>query len=81
MQNATVLEANYAMLEKVEGGLIRNLKMVVRASGNSLQYVVILFLLDGWPFAFIVVARGNGRRGGITRLLRLWTKSRHREYL
>jgi drug/metabolite transporter (DMT)-like permease len=28
-----------------------------RASGNALQYVVTLFLLDGWPFAFIVLAR------------------------
>ena len=28
-----------------------------RASGNALQYVVALFLLDGWPFAFIVLAR------------------------
>ena len=26
-----------------------------RASGNALQYVVTLFLLDGWPFAFIVL--------------------------
>ncbi len=28
-----------------------------RASGNALQYVVSLFLLDGWPFAVIVLAR------------------------
>ena len=28
-----------------------------RASGNALQYVVTLFLLDGWPFAVIVLAR------------------------
>ncbi len=28
-----------------------------RASGNALQYVVALFVLDGWPFAFIVLAR------------------------
>ena len=28
-----------------------------RASGNALQYVVTLFLPDGWPFAFIVLAR------------------------
>lgn len=28
-----------------------------RASGNALQYVVALFLLDGWPFAVIVLAR------------------------
>lgn len=28
-----------------------------RASGNVLQYVVALFVLDGWPFALIVLAR------------------------
>jgi phosphonate utilization associated putative membrane protein len=28
-----------------------------RASGNALQYVVALFVLDGWPFAFIVFLR------------------------
>ena len=28
-----------------------------RASGNALLYVVALFLLNGWPFAFIVLAR------------------------
>ena len=28
-----------------------------RASGNALQYVVALFVLDGWPFAAIVLAR------------------------
>lgn len=28
-----------------------------RASGNAVQYVVALFVLDGWPFAFIVLAR------------------------
>ena len=28
-----------------------------RASGNALQYVVALFLLNGWPFALIVLAR------------------------
>ncbi len=28
-----------------------------RASGNALQYVVALFVLDGWPFALIVLAR------------------------
>ncbi len=34
----------------------------VRASGNALQYVATLFLLDGWPFALIVFLRrrGNG---------------------
>ncbi len=28
-----------------------------RASGNALQYVVALFVLDGWPFALMVLAR------------------------
>ena len=28
-----------------------------RVSGNALQYVVALFVLDGWPFAAIVLAR------------------------
>jgi len=28
-----------------------------RASGNAVQYVVALFVLDGWPFAMIVLAR------------------------
>lgn len=31
----------------------------VRATGNALQYVAALFLLDGWPFALIVFARRN----------------------
>lgn len=29
----------------------------VRASGNALQYVATLFMLDGWPFALIVFSR------------------------
>lgn len=29
----------------------------VRASGNAMQYVATLFLLDGWPFALLVFAR------------------------
>lgn len=29
----------------------------VRLSGNALQYVVALFVLDGWPFAILVLAR------------------------
>lgn len=33
----------------------------VRASGNALQYVAALFLLDGWPFALIIFARRRGR--------------------
>ncbi len=32
----------------------------VRASGNALQYVATLFLLDGWPFALIVFLRRRG---------------------
>ena len=28
-----------------------------RASGNAMQYVATLFLLDGWPFALIVLSR------------------------
>jgi drug/metabolite transporter (DMT)-like permease len=28
-----------------------------RASGNPLQYVVALFVFDGWPFGLIVLAR------------------------
>jgi phosphonate utilization associated putative membrane protein len=31
----------------------------VRASGNALQYIAALFLLDGWPFALLMY----GRRG------------------
>ncbi len=26
----------------------------VRASGNALQYIFLLFLIDGWPFAFLM---------------------------
>ena len=29
----------------------------VRASGNALQYVATLFLLDGWPFALLMFAK------------------------
>lgn len=29
----------------------------VRASGNALQYIGALFLLDGWPFALLMLAR------------------------
>jgi len=31
-----------------------------RASGNALQYVVALFVLDGWPFALMVFMRRGG---------------------
>jgi len=29
----------------------------VRASGNALQYIATLFLLDGWPFGLLMMAR------------------------
>ncbi|HKB53333.1 MAG TPA: EamA family transporter, partial [Ramlibacter sp.] len=41
-----------------------------RASGNPLQYVLALFVLDGWPFALMVFAR----RGGAT----VWPYARGR---
>lgn len=41
-----------------------------RASGNPVQYVVALFVLDGWPFALLVLAR----RGGAT----AWPYVKHR---
>ena len=31
-----------------------------RTSGNALQYVVALFVIDGWPFALIVFMRRGG---------------------
>jgi phosphonate utilization associated putative membrane protein len=31
-----------------------------RASGNALQYVMALFVLDGWPFAVMVFSRRGG---------------------
>jgi phosphonate utilization associated putative membrane protein len=33
-----------------------------RASGNALQYVAALFLLEGWPFGLLVLARRGWRR-------------------
>jgi phosphonate utilization associated putative membrane protein len=41
-----------------------------RASGNALQYVVALFVLDGWPFALLVLHR----RG----FARAWPYARNR---
>ncbi len=35
----------------------------VRASGNALQYVATLFLLDGWPFGLLMMVR-RGRAMG-----------------
>lgn len=42
----------------------------VRISGNALQYVATLFVLDGWPFGLIVL----WRRGGSA----FWTYTRRR---
>ena len=36
----------------------------VRASGNALQYIATLFLLDGWPYALLMFAT-RGRAVGI----------------
>ncbi len=36
----------------------------VRASGNAMQYVATLFLLDGWPFALLMFAT-RGRAVGV----------------
>ncbi len=33
----------------------------VRASGNALQYIFLLFLIDGWPFAFLMWYRRRGQ--------------------
>ena len=41
-----------------------------RASGNPLQYVLLLFVLDGWPFAFLVFMR---RRAAV-----VWPYARRR---
>lgn len=42
----------------------------VRATGNAVQYVTTLFLLDGWPFALVVFLR---RRGNVRPyVLRRW---------
>jgi phosphonate utilization associated putative membrane protein len=42
-----------------------------RASGNTLAYVVLLFAVDGWPFAFIVLAR-RGTAGAGAYAKRRW---------
>lgn len=34
----------------------------VRASGNALQYVLLLFVLNGWPFGLLVLARRGWRQ-------------------
>ena len=39
----------------------------VRATGNAMQYVATLFLLDGWPFALIVFARRKWAVGAYIR--------------
>ena len=42
-----------------------------RASGNPLQYVVALFVLDGWPFALLVLLR-RGWNVALPYALRRW---------
>lgn len=42
----------------------------VRASGNALQYVATLFLLDGWPFGLLMLARRGHAMGQYA--LRRW---------
>ena len=39
----------------------------VRASGNALQYVATLFMLDGWPFALLMFARRGHALGHYAR--------------
>ncbi len=39
----------------------------VRASGNALQYVATLFLLDGWPFALLMFATRGSALGRYAR--------------
>jgi phosphonate utilization associated putative membrane protein len=39
----------------------------VRASGNALQYVATLFLLDGWPFALLMFATRGRALGSYAR--------------
>jgi phosphonate utilization associated putative membrane protein len=39
----------------------------VRLSGNAAQYIAILFALDGWPFALIVLAKRKGKVWGYVR--------------
>ncbi len=43
----------------------------VRASGNAAQYVATLFLIDGWPFGLMVLAR-RGRAVAWPYVLRRW---------
>jgi phosphonate utilization associated putative membrane protein len=43
----------------------------VRASGNAAQYVATLFLIDGWPFGLMVLAR-RGRAVAWPYALRRW---------
>ncbi len=62
LANAVVI-AGYTMVDALG----------VRATGNALQYVAALSLLDGWPFALLVFARRNGSVGGYLR--RRWAFS------
>lgn len=40
----------------------RGVRATAEAGGNALQYVVALFVLDGWPFALLVFLRKGGAR-------------------
>lgn len=41
----------------------------MRTSGNALQYIATLFLLDSWPFALLMPAHRHPRRAGFGGLL------------
>lgn len=43
----------------------------VRASGNAVQYVAMLFLIDGWPFGLLVFMR-RGRAAALPYARRRW---------
>ena len=47
-----------------------------RASGNAVRYVVALFVLDGWPFALLVLARRRGHRVAYARALAVCDRRR-----
>ena len=48
-------------------------RAALAGGGNAVQYVVLLFVLDGWPFALLVLAR-RGRDGRA----RVWAYARSR---
>jgi drug/metabolite transporter (DMT)-like permease len=41
------------------------LGVAVHEGGNALQYVAALFLLDGWPFGLLMMARRGGPWPGL----------------